>query len=108
MKDIFSDDRRQQIGNLNKGKKLSLETIERIREKALARPPMSYETKSKCVVHTRPVVLYNLDRTVYGKYSTIIEAAAAINCNEKTVRRALQTEKKKIVKRQWIVEDLWE
>lgn len=105
MKDIFSDDRRQQIGNLNKGKKLSLETIERIREKALARPPMSDETKSKCVVHTRPVVLYNLDRTVYGKYSTIIEAAAAINCNEKTIRRALQTEKK-LVKRQWIVEDL--
>jgi group I intron endonuclease len=99
MKDIFSDDRREQIGNLNKGKKLSLETIERIREKALARPPMSDETKNKCVVHTRPVVLYNLDRTVYGKYSTIIEAAAAINCNEKTIRRALQTEKK-LVKRQ--------
>lgn len=104
MKDIFSDDRREQIGNLNKGKKLSLETIERIREKALARPPMSDETKNKCVVHTRPVVLYNLDRTVYGKYSTIIEAADAINCNEKTIRRALQTEKK-LVKRQWIVED---
>lgn len=99
MKDIFSDARREQIGNLNKGKKLSLETIEKIREKALARSPMSDETKKKCVVHTRPVVLYNLDRTVYGKYSTIIEAAASINCDEKTIRRALQTEKK-LVKRQ--------
>jgi group I intron endonuclease len=105
MKDIFSDDRREQIGNLNKGKKLSFETIERIREKALIRPPMSDETKKKCIVHTRPVVLYNLDRTVYGKYSTITEAADSINCNEKTIRRALQTEKK-LVKRQWIVEDL--
>lgn len=99
MKDIFSDARREQIRNLNKGKKLSLETIQTIREKALARPSMSDETKKKCVVHTRPVVLYNLDRTVYGKYSTIIEAAASINCGEKTIRRALQTEKK-LVKRQ--------
>jgi|SRR3954471_8087736 group I intron endonuclease len=105
MKDIYSDARRERIGNLNKGKKLSPETIERIREKALIRPPMSEETKNKCITNTRPVILYNLNRTVYGKYSTILEAAKAINCNEKTLRRALQTEKK-LVKRQWIVEDL--
>lgn len=105
IKDIFSDDRREHIRNLNKGKKLSPETIEKIREKALARPRISDETKMKCIVHTRPVVLYNLNRTVYGEYSTILEAAASINCNEKTIRRALQTEKK-LVKRQWIVEDL--
>lgn len=67
MNGIFNGDRREQEGNLNKGKKLSLETIERIREKALARPRMSDYTKNKCVVRTRPVVLYNLDRTVYGK-----------------------------------------
>jgi len=99
MKDLFSDARRERIGNLNKGKKLSLDTIQKMKEKALARPPMSDETKNKCIVHTRPVVLYNLDKTVYGKYSTIIEAATAINCNEKTIKRALQTEKK-LVKRQ--------
>jgi len=57
------------------------------------------------MANTRPVVLYNLDRTVYGKYSTILEAANAINCDEKTIRRALKTEKK-FVKKQWIVEDL--
>jgi len=61
--------------------------------------------KKKCMANTRPVVLYNLDRTVYGKYSTILEAANAINCDEKTIRRALKTEKK-FVKKQWIVEDL--
>jgi hypothetical protein len=76
-----------------------LETIERVREKALARPPMSDETKKKCIVNTRPVVLYNLDKTIYGKYPTILEASKAINCDEKTIRRALQTEKK-LVKRQ--------
>ena len=70
-----------------------------MREKALNRMPMSEETKLKCVAHTRPVILYNLDGTVYGQYPTIIEAAKAINCNEKTLRRALTTEKK-LVKKQ--------
>ena len=93
MKDIYSDARREMIGNLNRGKKLSPETIEKIREKALNRPPMSYETKKKCIKHTRPVVLYNLNGTVYGEYSTILDAANSINCNEKTIRRALKTEK---------------
>lgn len=105
MKEIYSDERREQIGSLNKGKKLSSETIEKMREKALNRPPMSDETKLKCISHTRPVILYNLNDTVYGRYSTIIEAAKAVNCGEKTLRRALKTEKK-LVKKQWIIKDL--
>jgi hypothetical protein len=70
-----------------------------MREKALNRAPMSIETKKKCITNTRPVVLYNLNGTIYGKYETILEAAKAINCSGKTIRRALQTEKK-IVKKQ--------
>ena len=89
----------KKIGNLNKGKSLSKETIEKMRESALNRDPMSDETKLKCIANTRAVTLYNLNDTVYGKYSTIKEAASAINCNEKTIRRALKTEKK-LVKRQ--------
>jgi group I intron endonuclease len=99
MKELFTDERREKIGSLNRGKILSPETIEKMREKALNRLPMSEETKLKCVTHTRPVILYNLDGTVYGQYPTIIEAAKAINCNEKTLRRALTTEKK-LVKKQ--------
>lgn len=45
MKDIYSDERRVRIGKLNKGKKFSSETIEKMREKAFNRPPMSDETK---------------------------------------------------------------
>lgn len=104
MKDLYSDTRREMIGSLNRGKKLSSETIEKIREKALNRPPMSDETKKKCIAHTRPVVLYNLNGTVYGEYSTILDAAKSINCDEKTIRRALKTEKR-FVKKQWIVKD---
>ena len=99
IKDIYSDARRKMIGSLNRGKILSPETIEKIREKALNRPSMSDETKKKCIKHTRPVVLYNLNGTVYGKYSTILEAANSINCDEKTIRRALKTEKR-LVKRE--------
>lgn len=76
-----------------------------MRIKALNRAPLSNDTKLKCISHTRPVVLYNLTESVYGKYSNILEAARAINCNEKTIRRALQT-KKKLVNRQWRVKDL--
>lgn len=102
MKDLFTNERRELIGSLNRAalpQKLSPETIEKIREKALNRPPMSDETKQKCITHTRPVVLYNLNGTVYGEYSTILDAAFAINCHEKTIRRALKKEKG-LVKRQ--------
>ncbi|KAF9818413.1 hypothetical protein IEO21_02762 [Rhodonia placenta] len=99
MKDIYTDARREMVGSLNRGKKLSPETIEKMREKALNRSPMLDETKKKCIAHTRPVVLYNLNGTVYGEYSTILDAANSINCGEKTIRRALKTEKG-LVKRQ--------
>jgi len=99
MKDLYSEARRERIGGLNKGKNLSPETIEKLRAKALNRPPISDEAKQKCISHTRPVVLYNLNGTVYGKYSSILEAAKSINCGEKTIRRALKTEKK-LVKKQ--------
>lgn len=105
MKDIYTDTRREMIGSLNRGKNLSPETIEKMKEKALNRSPMSDETKKKCIEQTRPVVLYNLNGTVYGEYSTILDAANSINCGEKTIRRALKTEKG-LVKRQWIVKDL--
>ena len=106
IKDIYSDAMREQIGKLNRGKIIFPETTEKIRgEKALMRLPMSDETKKKGITHTRAVVLYNLDRTIYGRYPTIREAAKAINCNEKTIKTALQT-RKKLIKRQWIIEDM--
>jgi group I intron endonuclease len=98
MRDVYSDTRREKIGSLNKGKKLSPETIDKMRVKAFNRPPMSMDTKQKCITHTRPIILSNLNGTVYGHYTTILEAAKAINCNEKTIRRALKTDKKLIKK----------
>jgi group I intron endonuclease len=100
----YSLERRLFIGNLNKGKKLPLETIEKIRKKALTKEKISYSEKAifNMKKKSKPVILYNLNSTVFGEYSSIREAANAINCSSKTISRALRTDKK-ILKRRFIV-----
>lgn len=44
--------------------------------------------------NSKAVILYNLNHTVFGEYPSIVEAAKSINCGEKTITRALRTEKK--------------
>jgi group I intron endonuclease len=107
MKTNYSLERRIKIGNLNKGKNLcsaSKETIEKIREKALKRinPIYSDQAIKNMKKNSKAILLYNLDYTVYGKYSSITDGAKAIGCNIKTIARALKT-KKKLLKRRWIV-----
>jgi group I intron endonuclease len=104
MKANFNEERRRQIGNLNKNKKLSLETIEKIKEKALTRKKgfLSDQSLLNMKKSSKPIILYNLNHTVYGEYPSIIEASKNINCGEKTIRRALKTDKK-ILKRRFIV-----
>jgi hypothetical protein len=98
MKASFTPERRKAIGDLNRGKKLSPEVIEKIREAALKRPPMSPETKLKCITKNKPVILYNKNGTVFGQFTSILEAAKAVNCNEKTISRALKTDSKLVKK----------
>jgi group I intron endonuclease len=95
-KDIYSEARRETIGSLKKGpilsKKTSTDKEKQVEEK-------------KYLTQKRPVVLYNLNGTIYGNYTTILGAANAINCSEKTLVRALRTEKK-LVKKEWRIIDL--
>ena len=119
MKSNYSLERRLQIGNLNRGKKLSSapqETIapqEKIREKtccAASREKVQYSAAAaqqqrsllNMKKNSKPVILYNLDYTVFGEYSSITEAANSINCAVKTIYRSLKTEKK-LLKRRFIV-----
>src|SRR6266567_837460 len=51
---------------------------------------------------SKPIILYNIDNTVFVEYPSIVEAAKSINCDSKTIRRVLKTEKK-IIKRRFIV-----
>lgn len=104
MRSNYSEERRLQIGNLNKGKKLSAETIEKIRSLALTRthPVISEEALMRMRKRGKKITIYNLDYTVYGEYASIAEAARSIDSSEKTIRRALKTDKQ-MLKRRWIV-----
>src|SRR5882757_598955 len=104
LKTNYSLERRIQIGNLNRGKILSNETIEKLREKGLKKinPIYSDQSIKNIKKNSNAIYLYNLDYTVYGKYSSITDGAKAIGCNIKTIARALKT-KKNLLKRRWIV-----
>lgn len=103
MKTKYSEERRIAIGNLNRGKILSAETKAKIKEKALARTEprvLSEEFLTGMKKNSKGIILYNIsNRTVYGKYDSILEASKNLNCNEKTIRRALKTDKKILLKR---------
>lgn len=104
MKTNYSLERRKLISNLNRNKKPPKEVIEKMKEKAflIGKESLSEQSLLNMKKNSKPIILYNINHTVFGEYSSIIEAARNINCSEKTIRRALKTEKK-IVKRRFIV-----
>jgi group I intron endonuclease len=105
MKANYSDERREAIGKLNKGKTLSEDTKAKMKEKALSRLSRTFteQALNNMKKNSKPIILYNKsDGTVYGEYNSITDAANNIKCNEKTIRRALLTDKK-ILSRRWIV-----
>jgi hypothetical protein len=100
----YSNNRRDKIGSLNKGKRLSEETIEKMRQWALNRDKLIYseEGLSNMKKKSKPIILYNLDRIVFGKNTSIAETARSINCDQKTIIRVSKTESR-ILKRRFIV-----
>jgi group I intron endonuclease len=104
MKTNYSLERKLSIGNLNKNKNLSKEVIEKMREKALTKKKLTYSEQGLLNMKksSKPITIYNFNNTVFGEFPSITEAAKNINCNEKTIRRALKTDKK-ILKRRFIV-----
>lgn len=96
MKSNYSEERRMTIANLNKGKTFSPETIEAMKKAALNRtkPFYSNEAISNMKKKSKAIIIYNLDYTVFGQFSSIIEVSKSLGCDQKTIRRALNTEKK--------------
>lgn len=102
MKANYSESRRARIGNLNKNKVFSEEVIQKMRESALKRkkPIFSEKALNNMKKKSKSITLYNLgNRTVYGKYPSIKEAALFVNSSEKTIIRSLKTEKKVLLRR---------
>ena len=61
---------------------------------------MSMESRLKCAVNVRPITITNLDGTNLQNFSSIVEAAKVIECSEKTIRRALNSNG--IIKRKYL------
>ena len=104
MRAYYSEERRTAIGNLNRDKTFSEYTINLMREKALKREKVNYsidalESMKKAA---KPILVYNLDYTVYGEYPSIVNTAQCLSCSVKTVFRALKSDKK-LLKNRWIV-----
>lgn len=100
MKASYSEEYRAIIGNLNKGKTLSIETKSKLKQKALSRLPSVFSEQALHNMRkkSKSIVLYNKNGTLYGEYNSIKDASISLNCDVKTIARALQTESK-ILKR---------
>jgi hypothetical protein len=104
MRDNYSNERRQAIGNINKGKSLSDQTKALIRESALNRESMSHGSRLKCIVNSRAIFVTDLDGSNSQAFNTMVEASKVLDCNVKTIRRALQSNTNILLKK-YIVSD---
>jgi group I intron endonuclease len=112
MKINYSSERREAIGALNRGKTLTPETVEAIRQAALNRAPISDETRKNFSsklgkvylisrVDNYPFLSPNDTMASSVTFQTLNRVRGFLNCDEKTVRRALIINN--IVKKNWIV-----
>lgn len=94
MRDVYTDERRERIGNLNRGKTLSPEHRDYLRQVALERPAMSDETRAKVSANhakTLTLEITSLDGTTIPYTARgILAAASYMECGEKTVRKAIK------------------
>jgi len=104
MKAEYSQERRDQIGQLNLNKSLSKETVEKLRKSKLKRKKLIYSKKDLLNMKKRskPIMVFNLNGTIYSKYASLTEGAESLKCSIKTISRILKTEKS-ILKKQWII-----
>ena len=75
MQSNYSDERRERIGNLNRNKKFSEATILLMKEKALNREKVVYSEQgmANMKINSKSIIVYNLDKTIYGKYPSIVD-----------------------------------
>jgi group I intron endonuclease len=105
MKSVYSEERRKKIGELNKGKTFSPETIEAMKQAALIRknPIFSEEAILNLKKTSKAILVKELSSgIIYGRYPSMTEAALALNCSSKTIQRSLKSPSKQL-KRRWIV-----
>ena len=93
MKANYSEQRRQLIGSLNRGKALPATTIRNMKQAALNRDKVSHSEQAIANMKksSKPILVQNLDKSIYGEYPSIVEAAKALGCSVKTIHRSLKS-----------------
>lgn len=99
IRDIYSDERRNQVALLNKDKPLSDSVKALLREKALNR---SEEVKNKYrLAASKPVTLYNTDGSVYMKFGGVRLTAKYFECDHKTINKYVKSGE--LFKNKWYI-----
>ena len=99
---IYSEERRKEIPELNKGKTFSPETIEILKQPVLKEENKNFSQELKSNSHKATLIKELSSGIIYGRYANITEAALALNCSSKTIQRSLKSPSKQL-KRRWIV-----
>ena len=104
MKANYSEERRSKIGNLNKNKKFSEATILLMKNSALNHTKSIYSEEAirNMKKASKPIIVYNLDHTIYAKYNSITDAAKNLNSSPKTIFRSLRSFSR-LLKKRWII-----
>lgn len=89
MRANYSEQRRMQIGSLNKNKTFSFETREAMTKAAQNKTKTTYslEAIKNFKKKSKAILVYNLDYTVFGQFSSMIDASKSLGCDQKTIRR---------------------
>lgn len=107
MVENYSPERRLIIGALNKGKVINDKDRANMKAAALTREKSVYSEESLANMRktSKPIIVYNLDKTVYGEYPSITAGSESLRCSVKTIWRAMNTPKK-MLKKRWLVKFL--
>ena len=87
MVENYSSERRLKIGDLNRGKLMSEQHKANIKIAALTRKKAVYskESLANMTKSSKPIIVYNLDKTVYAEYPSVTAGSESLRCRVKTI-----------------------
>jgi hypothetical protein len=88
MRENYSEERRLWAASINKGKSLSESTKMLLRERGLNRSDEHKSKVSKTL--SKPVILYNLDLSIYKTFPGIFVMAKEFKCDTRTINKAIK------------------
>lgn len=99
MRENYSEERRLWAASINKGKSLSESTKMLLRERGLNRSDEHKSKVSKTL--SKPVILYNLDLSIYKTFPGIFVMAKEFKCDTRTINKAIKNNS--LFKKLWYV-----